>query len=132
MKTLLWTVVLLSGLAGTAAAKTPPAAPDGGAPERVSSMHVFGSIDGWRPLDDQSLIVWTTPSRPYLVQLSRRSFDLRYSTVIGVTSTAGTVYEKFDNVVVNGWRYPIRAIYRLDRDTARHMKRSSLKERKVA
>ena len=37
----------------------------------------------------------------------------------------GTVYAKFDSVIVDGIRYPIRAIYQIDPKTARHMKETT-------
>jgi len=93
--------------------------------ERVDRIHLFRSVDGWRPIDSDTLIVWTTPSKPYLIELSRKSYDLRFVEAIGVTSTAGDIYEKFDDIVVDGSPYPIQAIYKLDRKTARLMKWSS-------
>jgi len=53
------------------------------------------------------------------------SYDLRFVQHIGVTSSAGTVFAKFDSVVVDGRRIPIQSIYALDRYTARHMKKSA-------
>lgn len=87
--------------------------------EQVDRIHHFGRIDGWRVIDRDTLIVWTTPSRPYLIELKRRSPDIRYSEAIGVTSTAGTTYAKFDSIRVRGLDYPIEAIYKLSRDEAR-------------
>jgi len=88
----------------------------------VDRIQTFNRIDSWRPIDRDTLIIWATPFRPYLVELSRPSMDMRFEQSIGVTSTAGTVYAKFDHVIVDGIRYPIRAIYEIDRNTARHMK----------
>lgn len=133
MKTILLTAVSLICFAGAAQASSVTSDHDGfTGPERVSEIHAFRSIDGWRPIDDDTLIVWATPFRPYLLELSRRSFDLRFADVIGVTSTAGTVYEKFDDIVVGGLRYPIKAIYKLDPESARHMKPTSSRNEKPA
>lgn len=90
--------------------------------EQVSDFHFYGRLDSWRPVDRDTLILWATPFRPYLVELSRGSPDLRYAEVIGVTSTVGKVNAKFDSVLVAGTDYPIKAIYKLSRDQARNMR----------
>lgn len=90
--------------------------------EQVQQIRILGSLDGWRRVDDHSIIVWATPFRPYLIELSRRSPDLRFTNIIGVTSTIGTVHERFDSVIVDGLRYPIKAIYKMDRQSARDIK----------
>lgn len=126
MKKIYLTAVLLLGLGGIAQASS-------GANrdmayedfEQVHRISVLTSLYGWREVDDHAIIVWATPFRPYLIELTRRSPDLRFSNTIGVTSTANTVYDKFDSVIVDGLRYPIKAIYKLDRESARNLKRIS-------
>ncbi len=56
--------------------------------ESVDRIHHFGRFDSWRVVDRDTLIVWTTPSRPYLIELKRGSPDLRFAQVIGVTTDA--------------------------------------------
>ena len=87
----------------------------------VDHMQVYKNINGWQELDQKSLIIWTTPSRPYLVKLARPSHDLSFVQRIGVTSMAGTVKPKFDSVVVEGMRYPISGIYALTTSEARRI-----------
>jgi hypothetical protein len=126
VKKIYLTAVLLLGLGGIAQASS-------GANrdmayedfEQVHRISVLTSLYGWREVDDHAIIVWATPFRPYLIELTRRSPDLRFSNTIGVTSTANTVYDKFDSVIVDGLRYPIKAIYKLDRESARNLKRIS-------
>ena len=88
----------------------------------VDKMRTFNQIDGWRPINRDTLIIWATPFKPYLVELTRPTQHMRFEQTIGVTSTAGTVYAKFDDVIVDGIRYPIKAMYEIDRFHARHMK----------
>jgi hypothetical protein len=76
-------------------------------------------------VDDDSIIVWATPFRPFLVDLSRKSHDLRFTNTIALTSSAGQIYEKFDSVIVDGIRYPIKRIYKLDRASAKSMRKNS-------
>jgi hypothetical protein len=90
------------------------------APEAVDEFHFFGRLDSWRAVDRNTLIVWTTPFKPYLIELKRPASGLRFAEVIGLTSTAGTVYTRFDTVRVDGFRYPIRSIYRLTKEQARN------------
>lgn len=97
--------------------------------EQISDFHFYGRLDSWRPVDRDTLIVWATPFKPYLVELSRGSPDLRYAEVIGVTSTVGKVYAKFDSVLVGGVDYPIKAIYKLTRSQARSMREIQLVHR---
>lgn len=125
IKTRIFAALLALGLAGAAQAASGTGHGAEGTMEPVDSIWIAHRLDGWRPIDRDTLIVWTTPFKPYLVELSRPSYDLRFAQAIGVTSTAGTVYAKFDSVIVDGLRYPIRAIYQIDRETARHMKKSA-------
>ena len=90
--------------------------------EQISDFHYYGHLDGWRPVDDHTLILWTTPFRPYLIELSRRSPDLRFAEVIGVTSTVGRVDAKLDSVLIRGSDYPIKAIYKLSREESKNMR----------
>jgi hypothetical protein len=87
----------------------------------VKSFHLFGGMDGWNALGRDALIVWTSPSKAYLVQLRRPSHGLRFATQIGITSTVGTVSAGFDSVIVEGWRYPIKSIHTLDRARAKEL-----------
>ena len=89
--------------------------------ERVSRISLFNGIHSWRQLDDSTIILWATPFRPYLVDLARDARRLRYTNTIGVTSSVGGIYEKFDSVIVDGIRYRIDGIYKLDRATARQL-----------
>ena len=90
--------------------------------EPVDSITTFGRIQSWRALDRDTLIIWTTGLRPYLVELRWPSTDLRFANAIGVTGTNGRVHSRFDSIVVRGFRYPIEQIYRLTPTDARSLK----------
>ena len=94
------------------------------APEQIDSFHFFGRFDSWRAVDRDTLIVWTTAFRPYLIELRRPSPQLRFAHVIGITSTVGTVHSRVDNVYIDGWPYQIKAIYRLTPQQARNWKQA--------
>ncbi len=80
-----------------------------------------GRISNWRAVSRDELILWTSPSKPYLVKIWRPFTSLRFVHTIGVSSTAGRV-SKFDYVIVDGQRYPIKSIVALDRETAKEMR----------
>lgn len=101
------------------AASADPSDSDSAAYEQVDRFHHFDRFDSWRVVDRNTLIVWTTPARAYLIELMRGSPDLRFAEVIGITSTIGTSYAKLDSVHVRGFDYPIKAIYKLSREDAR-------------
>ena len=86
---------------------------------QVDGFRFFGRLDSWRAVDRDTLIVWATPARPYLVELMRPSPGLRFAQSIGLTSTVGRVNAKLDSVIVRGIDYPIEAIFELSRDEAR-------------
>lgn len=78
-------------------------------------------IHSWRAVGRDALVLWTSPSKAYLVKIWRPFTSLRFAHVIGVTSFAGRV-TKFDNVIVNGQRLPIRSIVALDKEVARNLR----------
>ena len=92
--------------------------------EPVDSFNFFGRLDNWRAVDRDTLIVWATPFRPYLIELQRPSTDLRFAHVIGISSTVGKVHRGFDEVYIRGWPHQIKAIYRLTPEQARNWKRA--------
>ena len=93
--------------------------------ERVDSILALTQLDDWRAVDRDTLIIWRTPAEAYLVELHRPSPDLRFVQTIGVTSTTGKVRANLDAVKVRGNVYPIREIYKLDGEEARHWGRVS-------
>ena len=125
MKKLILITLVSVGLAGMSQAASANDHAVAGEMRPVDHFWTFDGMDGWRPISRDSLIVWATAFRPYLIKLSRPSFDLRFEQTIGVTSMGGSVYAKFDSVIVDGIRYPIRAIYQIDPKTARHMKETT-------
>ena len=93
--------------------------------ERVDSFSMLSRPYSWTMVDDDTVIVWATEFKPYLLELAFPSPDLRWAHAIGVTSIGSRVYAKFDAVRVGGFRYPIDAIYELSREEARNWSRTS-------
>ncbi|MEG3191373.1 DUF6491 family protein [Lysobacter sp. D1-1-M9] len=69
-----------------------------GAP--VESFHYFGGINGWTPLGDSALAVWTRPNQGYLLDLLGSCPDLEYARAISVSNQFGRVHARFDSVDV--------------------------------
>jgi hypothetical protein len=90
--------------------------------EQVPSFSTLGGLDSFHVLDRETLIVWAHRSRPYLVELAVPSFDLDFTHRIGIRSRSDRIYAGFDAVIVDGWSYPIRRIYKLSRDDATALK----------
>jgi hypothetical protein len=126
--------LILAGLAPAAFSETAPANTEDVAVnvtelkqsaglESVDSIRLMTRLDGWTAVDRDTLILWATPFRPYLIELDRASPDLPFVETIGVTSTTNEVRAKFDSVRIRGMSYPIRGIFKLTRDEARDFKR---------
>jgi hypothetical protein len=82
----------------------------------VNKIMFASNIDGWKVVDKQRLIVSTGPNRHYLITLDRASHQLSFAHNVGLTSSNNTVYSGFDQVVIEGARYAIKTIARIDRD----------------
>src|SRR5690606_5655082 len=91
----------------------------------VESIPAFGRLHSWSVIDDDRLIIWATPFRPYLVELYMPSPDLRFAVSIGVTLFRSRIHARFDSVEVDGFSYPIRRIYELSRNDAEALKATS-------
>lgn len=81
----------------------------------------WGRINSWRAVSRDELILWASPTKPYLVKIWRPITSLRFVHSIGVSTTAGRV-SKLDYVIVDGQRLPIKSIVALDRETAKEMR----------
>lgn len=124
--------IALAGTNAAALAKQPvdgevhvderAAAPSGY--EEVDSVPLLTRPYSFRAIDDDSLIIWRTRNDPYLVELRYPSRDLKWAWGIGVSSW-GSRLTRFDDVHVQGLRYPIDKIYKLDRETAEELGNTS-------
>ena len=87
--------------------------------EPVKNIPALMRFQSWRAVDNDTLIVWATNDRPYLIELAFPSNELRFAEAIAVSQFAGRVHSRFDSVYVRGQRYPIAEIYRLSREDAK-------------
>ncbi|MDR6991466.1 DUF6491 family protein [Luteimonas sp. 3794] len=100
-------VALFAALALAACASSPRttdaekyALYDAHAGEAVDHFRYFGSINGWTPLGESALAVWTRPSEAWLLDLSGPCQDLTFTPAIGLTSNMSRVSARFDKVLV--------------------------------
>lgn len=114
------------GLASTASARAEASADTAGSTQVKSGLQPVESIPmltrpwSWQRVDDRTVILWTTPFRPYLVELAFPVHDLRFSQILGVTSFGDRIYARFDAVRVRGFRYPIDHIYKMTPEEAKN------------
>ncbi len=76
-------------------------------------------IDSWAVVDNQRLVLYATPFRPYLVTLKRPVRNLRWEYKIGLNNRSSYIDAKFDRIYVDGFPYAIERIEKLERETAR-------------
>ena len=65
----------------------------------VQSFRYLSRIDGWTPLGDSAVAIWTRPNEAYLLEVDRPCPDLGFAQAIGLTSQTGAVYSRFDKVI---------------------------------
>ena len=68
----------------------------------VRDFQYFGSINGWSPIGDSALVVWTKPSQAYLLELFGTCTDLGSAPAISLSNSMGRVSSRFDSVHVLG------------------------------
>ena len=66
--------------------------------EPVASFNYFGSLNGWTPLGDETLVVWTRPSEAYLLELFGPCRDLAFAPAISLSNHMNRVSARFDSV----------------------------------
>lgn len=113
------TVALLAGCAGipqrSDSRPIPPDRFQAYAGEPIHSFNYFGRFDGWRPLGQQQLAVWTSAGDGYLLTVEPPCLDLEYATAIGFsTQVSHIVTSGLDFVRMNRERCRILEIRPLD------------------
>ncbi|MFT4256114.1 MAG: DUF6491 family protein [Pseudoxanthomonas sp.] len=94
--------------------------------EPVRDFQYFGSLNGWNPLGEQALAVWTRPNQAYLLEFTGPCRDLDYAPAISISNLMGRV-SRFDSIQVlgggsGGFRVPCRI------DTIRPLDVKALKQ----
>lgn len=68
--------------------------------EPVASFNYLGSINGWTPLGDTAIAVWTRPREAWLLELYGPCSGLQSTPAIALTNTMNRVSARFDKVLV--------------------------------
>ena len=97
--------------------------------EQVSSIPFSGSIHNWMPLGETALVVWTGPSRAWLLELGSKCPYMDYSYAIGFDGRDNRISAGFDSVVPLGGAGPnipcrIDSIHRVDVPAVRAAERA--------
>lgn len=83
-----------------------------GAP--VDHFNYLGRYYDWRALSSTQLVVWTSLNNAYLLTVREPCINLQFTQRIGLTSTAGTVSNRLDSVLVDRDRCQITEIRPVD------------------
>ena len=65
----------------------------------VQSFRYLSRIDGWTPLGDAAVAIWTRPNEAYLLEVAQPCPDLDFAQAISLTNQFGIVYSRFDKVI---------------------------------
>jgi hypothetical protein len=98
----------------------------------IDHFTYLGRFDGWEPIGRNELVVWTSPSDAYLIKVGPPCDDLQFANRVGLTSTGGTVYSRFDYVKVRDWKCPIQEIRPVDYRRLRQDLRNETQQAKAA
>ena len=74
----------------------------GHAGEPVRDFQYFGQINGWTPLGNTALAVWTKPNQAYLLELYGPCPDLDFAPAMSLSNRMSRVSAGFDNVYLHG------------------------------
>jgi hypothetical protein len=83
-----------------------------GAP--IDQFTYLSHYDSWRSLSRTQLVVWTSINEAYLLTVREPCINLQFTQRIGLSSTAGTVSNRLDFVLVDHDRCQITEIRPVD------------------
>lgn len=89
--------------------------------DRITTFRFYS----WNQLSDYHLIISTSISKPYLIELKARCQDLRFAQAIKVNQSGASLQAKFDSVRAIGSNYPdcyIKSIYPLSKEQAKSLR----------
>jgi len=88
--------------------------------DRITSF----SFQGWRSLDNYYLIISTSLSKSYLIQLNSYCADLQFANAIIINNNGNSLHAKFDSIHVakglsgkrSGIKCIIKSIHKISRE----------------
>ena len=70
--------------------------------EPVDSFRYFGNLNGWTPLGDHALAVWTRPNQAYLLEFKGGCPSLDFAHAISLSEHFGSVHARVARVLPLG------------------------------
>ncbi|WP_372012305.1 DUF6491 family protein [Pseudoxanthomonas sp. 10H] len=64
----------------------------------VRSFRMFGRLNGWTPLGNSALVVWTRPNEAFLLNFTGPCQDLQFASSITFSHFSNQVTARFDTV----------------------------------
>jgi len=98
--------------------------------EPIKSFYM-PDYDGWSPVSENQLVVWTGINKAYLLSVKGYCPDLKFANAIAVTSTGNTV-DKFEKVIVGKDRCFIDEIRPIDTKQMKEDRKLIYEQRKQA
>jgi Family of unknown function (DUF6491) len=80
---------------------------------------------GWMPISHYQVVLWAGINQPYLITVASPCTDLMFARGIGVSTTANTVYARFDSIKAAGWNCVIHTIQPVDYRRMQHDMRAA-------
>ncbi len=114
MKTL--TKIVLAAFAVLAA--VPATAVEQPREARINFVN-HGGIRDWRAVDRDTLLIRGTGKQWYKAELFAPAWGLNFANAIGFDTGGGSSFDRFSSVIVEGRRYPLRSLVKLDGPPAR-------------
>jgi hypothetical protein len=68
----------------------------------VRNFRLFGRMNGWTPLGNSAMVVWTRPNEAWLLNFTGPCQDLQFATTVTISSFGSTVTSRFDTVMPVG------------------------------
>jgi hypothetical protein len=109
MKTLLKTLAAALALAAAA----PAVAADRPEEARIHFVD-HGGIRDWRIVDRDTLLIRGQRNQWYKAELFAPAWGLNFAHSIGFDTGFGGTFDRFSSVIVEGRRYPLRSLVRVD------------------
>lgn len=95
------------------AAAVPAVAADRPEEARIHFVE-HGGIRDWRIVDRDTLLIRGRSKQWYKAELFAPAWGLNFAHTIGFDTGPGGTFDRFSSVIVEGRRYPLRSLVKLD------------------
>ena len=101
------------------AAAVPAVAADRPEEARINFVD-HGGIRDWRIVDRDTLLIRGRGKQWYKAELFAPAWGLNFAHSIGFDTGFGGTFDRFSSVIVEGRRYPLRSLVRVEGPPSRH------------